>query len=77
MLSPPSASELLRLMAQGMTNTAIAKRLVLSDRTVEAHVRRLLLKLDIADIADANRRVLAVLLHLGVTPAPTREEIED
>jgi DNA-binding NarL/FixJ family response regulator len=67
--------EVLRLMAQGMTNTGIAKRLVLSERTVEAHVRRLLLKLDIADSEDANRRVLAVLLHLGVTPAPTRDEI--
>ena len=30
-----------------------------------------------ADIEDANRRVLAVLLHLGLTPAPTREEIQD
>ena len=60
--------EVLRSMAQGMTNTGIAKRLVLSERTVEAHVRRLLLKLDIADSEDANRRVLAVLLHLGVDP---------
>ena len=49
--------EVLRLMAQGMTNTGIAKRLFLSERTVEAHVRRLLLKLDIADSEDANRRV--------------------
>jgi DNA-binding NarL/FixJ family response regulator len=59
-------TEVLRLMAQGMTNTGIAKRLVLSERTVEAHVRRLLLKLDITDSEDSNRRVLAVLLHLGV-----------
>ncbi len=70
-------NEVLRLMAQGMTNTGIAKRLVLSERTVEAHVRRLLLKLDIADSEDANRRVLAVLLHLGVRSAPTGEEIRD
>jgi DNA-binding NarL/FixJ family response regulator len=66
--------EVLRLMAQGMTNTGIAKRLVLSERTVEAHVRRLLLKLDIADTEDANRRVLAVLLHLGVHTAPTGDQ---
>ena len=59
-------TEVLRLMAQGMTNTGIAKRLVLSERTVEAHVRRLLIKLDITDSEDSNRRVLAVLLHLGV-----------
>ena len=62
-------------MAQGMTNTGIAKRLVLSERTVEAHVRRLLLKLDIADSENANRRVLAVLLHLGVRTAPTSEQM--
>ena len=67
-------NDVLRLMAQGMTNTGIAKRLVLSERTVEAHVRRLLLKLDIADSEDANRRVLAVLLHLGVRTAPAGDE---
>ena len=38
----------LELMAEGLTNTAIAHRLVLSERTVEAHVRHVLLKLDIA-----------------------------
>jgi DNA-binding NarL/FixJ family response regulator len=65
--------DVLRLMAQGMTNTGIAKRLVLSERTVEAHVRRLLLKLEILDSEDANRRVLAVLLHLGVGPAHARD----
>jgi len=62
-------------MAQGMTNTGIAKRLVLSGRTVEAHVRRLLLKLDIADTEDANRRVIAVLHHLGVRTAPLTDGI--
>lgn len=58
--------EVLGLMAQGLTNTGIAKRLVLSERTVEAHVRRMLTKLDLDDSEDANRRVLAVLHHLGV-----------
>jgi DNA-binding NarL/FixJ family response regulator len=67
-------TEVLRLMAQGMTNTGIAKRLVLSERTVEAHVRRLLIKLDIADTEDANRRVLAVLVHLGVGTAPRPDD---
>jgi DNA-binding NarL/FixJ family response regulator len=67
-------NEVLRLMAQGMTNTGIAKRLVLSERTIEAHVRRLLLKLDIADSEDANRRVIAVLLHLGVHTTPAGDE---
>jgi DNA-binding CsgD family transcriptional regulator len=63
-------NEVLRLMAQGMTNTGIAKCLVLSERTVEAHVRRVLHKLGIPDSEDANRRVLAVLIHLGVRRTP-------
>jgi DNA-binding NarL/FixJ family response regulator len=54
----------LELMAEGLNNTAIAHRLVLSERTVEAHVRHVLLKLDIAESDEANRRVLAVLTHL-------------
>jgi DNA-binding NarL/FixJ family response regulator len=59
--------EVLRLMAQGLTNTGIARRLVLSERTVEAHVRRLLLKLDLDESENANRRVLAVTSYLGAT----------
>jgi DNA-binding NarL/FixJ family response regulator len=54
----------LELMAEGLTNTGIAQRLVLSDRTVEAHVRHVLLKLDIPESDEGNRRVLAVLTHL-------------
>ena len=57
--------QVLGLMAQGMTNTGIAKRLFISERTVETHVRQVLFKLDIVDSEDANRRVLAVLVHLG------------
>ena len=54
----------LELMAEGLTNTGIAHRLVLSDRTVEAHIRHVLLKLDIPDSDEGHRRVLAVLTHL-------------
>ena len=68
--SPSGSTDVLRLMAQGLTNTGIAKRLFLSERTVEAHVRRLLAKLDIDDTEDANRRVLAVLVHHGVRAMP-------
>jgi DNA-binding NarL/FixJ family response regulator len=57
--------EVLQLMAEGLTNAGIAKRLHLSGRTVEAHVRHLLLKLDIAETEDSHRRVLAVLAHLA------------
>jgi DNA-binding NarL/FixJ family response regulator len=56
--------EVLGLMAEGLTNAGIAKRLFLSERTVEAHVRHVLTKLGIAESADGHRRVLAVLAHL-------------
>jgi DNA-binding NarL/FixJ family response regulator len=54
-------NEVLPLMAQAMPKTGIAERLALRERTVEAHVRHLLLKLDIADGEDAHRRILAIL----------------
>ena len=56
--------EVLALMAEGLTNAGIAQRLVLSARTVESHVRRLFIKLDIPESASEHRRVLAVLAHL-------------
>ena len=60
----------LELMAEGLTNVGIAQRLVVSERTVEAHIRHILIKLDIPDTDDAHRRVLAVLTYLrGSTPS--------
>jgi len=59
--------EVLRLMAEDLTNAGIARRLVLSERTVEAHVRHILIKLDVPEHADAHRRVLAVLTHLSLS----------
>ena len=59
--------EVLELMAEGLTNAGIAKRLYLSERTVEAHVRHVLMKLNIPEGADAHRRVLAVLAQLSAT----------
>ncbi|OAI41493.1 LuxR family transcriptional regulator [bacterium SCGC AG-212-C10] len=56
--------EVLSLMAEGLTNSGIAGRLVISERTVEAHVRRVLTKLAIPDSEVSHRRVLAVLAHL-------------
>jgi DNA-binding NarL/FixJ family response regulator len=55
----------LQLMAEGLTNTGIAKRLHLSERTIEAHVRHLLTKLNMPDSEDDHRRVHAVLAHLS------------
>ena len=57
--------EILALMAEGLSNSGIAKRLFLSERTVEAHVRHVLLKLEIPQREDDHRRVLAVLAHLS------------
>jgi DNA-binding NarL/FixJ family response regulator len=56
--------EVLSLMAEGLTNSAIARRLVLTERTVEGHVRSVLMKLDLPTNDDAHRRVLAVIAYL-------------
>jgi DNA-binding NarL/FixJ family response regulator len=56
--------EVLALMAEGLTNNAIARRLVLTERTVEGHVRSVLMKLDLPASEDAHRRVLAVIAYL-------------
>jgi DNA-binding NarL/FixJ family response regulator len=63
--------EVLSLMAEGLTNSAIAARLVLTERTVEGHVRSVLMKLDLPAGADAHRRVLAVIAYLRAA-GPTR-----
>jgi DNA-binding NarL/FixJ family response regulator len=56
--------EVLSLMAEGLTNNAIARRLVLTERTVEGHIRSVLMKLDLPASEDAHRRVLAVTTYL-------------
>lgn len=56
--------EVLSAMAEGRTNVAIAERLVLSIKTVEAHVRSIFTKLDIPATADDHRRVLAVVAYM-------------
>jgi DNA-binding NarL/FixJ family response regulator len=57
--------EVLELMAEGLTNAGIAQRLVLSERTVETHVRNVLTKLNIPDSQNGHRRVLAVLAYVS------------
>jgi DNA-binding NarL/FixJ family response regulator len=56
--------EVLSLMAEGLTNSAIAERLVLTERTVESHVRSVLMKLDLPEAEGGHRRVLAVIAFL-------------
>ena len=63
--------EVLSLMAEGLTNSGIARRLVLTERTVEGHVRSVLMKLDLPASEDAHRRVLAVIAYLRAAE-PTR-----
>ena len=57
--------EVLALMAEGRSNRAIAERLVITERTVEKHVKSIFGKLALPASADAHRRVLAVLAYLG------------
>jgi DNA-binding NarL/FixJ family response regulator len=57
--------EVLALMAEGRSNRAIAERLVITERTVEKHVRSILTKLRIPESQEDHRRVLAVLAYLG------------
>jgi len=57
--------EVLGLMAQGASNSAIARRLTVADGTVEKHVRSILAKLNLSETPDDHRRVLAVLTYLG------------
>jgi DNA-binding NarL/FixJ family response regulator len=56
--------EVLALMAEGRTNSAIANRLVVSEGAVEKHVANIFAKLDLPATATDHRRVLAVLRYL-------------
>ena len=56
--------EVLGLMAEGRSNTAIAKHLVVTEGAVEKHVRNIFTKLDLPPDDEQHRRVLAVLAYL-------------
>jgi DNA-binding NarL/FixJ family response regulator len=58
--------EVLTLMAEGRNNAGIARRLFLTDRTVETHIASIMSKLGLHETGEENRRVLAVLTWLGV-----------
>ena len=56
--------EVLALMAEGRSNAGIARRLWVTEGTVEKHVRRILAKLSLPETDDDHRRVLAVVTFL-------------
>jgi DNA-binding NarL/FixJ family response regulator len=60
----PREQEVLGLMAEGYTNSGIAHRLSVSERTVESHVNNIFSKLNLTSEAAHNPRVMAVLLFL-------------
>jgi DNA-binding NarL/FixJ family response regulator len=65
--------EVLALMAEGRTDRGISEDLFVTRKTVEAHVRSILRKLDLPDDARANRRVHAVLAFLRAQATPTHQ----
>ncbi|WP_432011835.1 response regulator [Streptomyces cucumeris] len=60
----PREREVLALIAQGRSNAAIARALVVSDAAVGKHISGILTKLDLPPGEDTHRRVLAVLAYL-------------
>jgi DNA-binding NarL/FixJ family response regulator len=57
--------EVLELMAEGRSNSAIAQRLFVTEKAVSKHSTSIFMKLDLAPSDDDNRRVLAVLAYLN------------
>ena len=60
----PREHEVLALMAEGRSNTAIAGTLFITEKAVGKHTNSVFRKLDLAPSEDDNRRVLAVLAYL-------------
>ena len=61
----PREREVLSLMAQGLSNLAVAERLVVSAGAVEKHISSIFTKLDLAPSEHEHRRVLAVLRYVA------------
>lgn len=57
--------EVLALMSEGRNNAGIARRLCLTERTIETHIKNILLKLDLSSDEEDHRRVRAVLTYLN------------
>jgi len=64
-LLSPREREVLALMAQGRSNSAIAQQLFVSEKAVSKHSTSIFSKLGLSPSDDDNRRVLAVLAYLN------------
>ncbi len=64
-LLSPREREVLALMAEGRSNSAIAQRLFVSEKAVSKHSTSIFIKLGLSPSDDDNRRVLAVLAFLN------------
>jgi len=60
----PRETDVLRAMAEGKRNAAIAAELALSGSAIEKHVNAIFTKLDLGESPDVDRRVAAVLRFL-------------
>lgn len=60
----PRERDVLALMAEGLSNTAIATRLTITGKAVDKHISNVLMKLDLPPESERNRRVAAVLTYL-------------
>jgi DNA-binding NarL/FixJ family response regulator len=60
----PREREVLARMAEGLSNAAIARKMVVTEGAVEKHVRNIFTKLDLHQDEEQHRRVLAVLAYL-------------
>ncbi len=65
-LLTPRERDVLALMAEGRNNLGIARRLFLTDRTIETHIANIMAKLGLHETDEEHRRVLAVLTWLGI-----------
>ncbi len=68
----PREREVLALMAEGLGNSAIAARLVVTDGAVHKHIRSIFAKLDLSPADQVDRRVAAVLHYLENARVPRR-----
>jgi DNA-binding NarL/FixJ family response regulator len=61
----PREREVLGLMAEGLSNTAVARKLTVTEGAVEKHISNIFPKLGLQLAEENHRRVMAVLVYLG------------